>query len=835
MSAVPQALDGIRVLELATGIQGPYAGKLFADLGADVIKAEPPGGDPARRRGPFPDDAPDPEQSALFLHLNTNKRGIVVDPSTPAGRDRVLRLAATADLVIESESPGTLERWGLGFGALRAANPRIVLASITPFGQDGPYAHYKGEEIVYYAMGGPMSSTGLAEREPVKLGGDIISYQCGNLAAAAALAALTAVELHGDAIHVDCSNFESQQGSIVRRLAFLTGASYNGAVPRREGTQRLTPAPMGIYPCADGYVQIITIPTWVPRMLATLKDPTLDELYGKPTWLFDPEVPDATDAVLYPWLLERTRAEAMAEAEANQWPLTAVHTTADVVADEHFTARGFLVDADHPAAGRLRQPGAPFRMDDGWALRRPAPLLGEHDAEVDTELATPAERPVPVAAVGRARLPLEGVRVLDLSVVWAGPYCTMILGDLGAEVLRIDNPYLFPSSTKGFMPRVSREMVEALGPIVGAFPDADPGERPWNRHAMFNCHARNKRIATLDLRQDSGREAFLRLVEVSDVLVENNAARVLDKLGLGWDVLRARNPRFICVRMAPMGLSGPYRDHVGFGAHFEALSGLTAIRGYADADPTSTTSVFHMDPASGATGAFAVMAALRRRERTGTGTLIEFAQSENLVQHIGELLVDAARTGRDHPPPGNRHRTRAPQGCYRCAGDDAWAVLSVGDDEEWAGLRRAMGEPAWAADDRFATAAGRLQHHDELDDHLGAWTAALAPEEVFHRCQAEGVPAGPVLDELAALADPHLAARGFFRENVGVDTGAHRYPGHLWHWTGPPLAWGPIPAMGDDNEYVWREVAGLTDAEYEALAADGHLATCYFGPDGNPV
>ena len=168
-------------------------------------------------------------------------------------------------------------------------------------------------------------------------------------------------------------------------------------------------------------------------------------------------------------------------------------------------------------------------------------------------------------------------------------------------------------------------------------------------------------------------------------------------------------------------------------------------------------------------------------------------------------------------------------------GDDAWAVVSVGDDEEWAGLRRAMGEPAWAADERFATAAGRREHHDEIDEGITGWTAGLGPGEVFHRCQAEGVPAGPVLNELEALADPHLAARGFFRENTGVDTGTHRYPGHLWHWDGPPLAWGPIPAMGEDNEYVWKQVAGLTDAEYDALGADGHLATCYFGPDGNPV
>lgn len=382
VNAIDQPLEGIRVLELSQGIAGPYCAKLLADFGAEVVKAEPPGGDVGRTLGPFPEDTPDPEQSALFLHCNTNKRGITLDPATPGGQDLVRRLVARADVVIESEAPGVLDGWGIGYDALRAINPSLVLTSITPFGQDGPYASYKGEEIVYYAMGGPMNSTGLQEREPVKLAGSIITYQCGNLAATATLAAVLVAEQSGEGVRIDVSNLESQESSIDRRLAFLTGYAYNGAFPHREGTQRLTPAPMGVYPCADGYVQIITIPAWVPRMLATLRDEELDRLYGDPMWLFNPDVPEGTDAVLYPWLLERTRNEAMLAAQEHAWPVTAVNSPADVVTDAHFTERGFLVDVDHPAAGRIRQPGAPFRMQDGWKLRRPAPLLGQHNDDV---------------------------------------------------------------------------------------------------------------------------------------------------------------------------------------------------------------------------------------------------------------------------------------------------------------------------------------------------------------------------------------------------------------------------------------------------------------------
>lgn len=436
------------------------------------------------------------------------------------------------------------------------------------------------------------------------------------------------------------------------------------------------------------------------------------------------------------------------------------------------------------------------------------------------------------------RLPLEGIRVLDLTVVWAGPYTTMLLGDLGAEVIRVENPWVFPSSTRGVTPRPTKEQVEELSVhLFGLFPNRDPGERPFNRQAIFTCHGRNKRSMTLDLRKGSGREVFLQLIERSDVLVENNAARVLDGLGIGWEVLKERNDRLIALRMPPVGLTGPYRDHLGFGVHFESLVGLTAIRGYADADLTTTTSAFHMDAASGAAGAFAIMLALRRLRRTGKGALIELAQSENMMQHIGEMYIEAAATGRNHAPNGNRSATRAPQGVYQCAGDDRWVAISVGSDDEWAGLRRAMGpDAAWATDDRFNTIAGRIAHHDEIDDRIAQWTASLDDDDVFRRCQAERVPAGPVLDEADAYGDPHLRARRFFSELDSPDTGIHEYPAHAFRWSGPPMAWDrPSPALGADNDYVYREVLGVDDARYRELDSEGHIARDYLGPDGTPL
>ena len=425
------------------------------------------------------------------------------------------------------------------------------------------------------------------------------------------------------------------------------------------------------------------------------------------------------------------------------------------------------------------------------------------------------------------------MRVLDLTVVWAGPAVTMHLADLGAEVIRVDNPFVFPTATRGGTPRPPKDLVPELGPLA-SYPDMDPGARPWNRHGMFAAHARNKLSCTLDIRTDLGREAFFRLVERSDVFVENNSVGVIDKLGIGSEEMHARNPRLVVLRMPPMGLVGTYSAWLGFGAHFEALCGMSALRGYPDEDPDTITPVFHMDPASGTAGALAVLLALRRREASGRGELVELPQSENMLQHVGEYLVDAARTGRRHGSPGNRHASRAPQGCYRCAGEDRWAVISVGTDDEWLGLVAAMGRPPWADDERFATGDGRQRHHDDIDAGISAWTSGLSPREVFEAGQAHGVPCGPVHDEADLLADPHLAARRFFRPQGSADLGTWQFPGHPWRWDGPAMRFGPINRLGADNEYVLRDVAGLDDAAYQALVDAGQISLDYLAPDGTP-
>jgi len=264
------------------------------------------------------------------------------------------------------------------------------------------------------------------------------------------------------------------------------------------------------------------------------------------------------------------------------------------------------------------------------------------------------------------KLPLEGIRVLDFTVVWAGPFAAMLLADYGAEVIRVESLRYFPSVTRGLMPHPDQAIIRTMPGYGAAYPDRDPGARPWNRHPMFNPHARNKLGMTVDLSRAKGRELFAQLVSISDVLIENHSARFMENLGLTYEVLSRRKPDLIMVSMPAFGMSGPYKYYQGFGINVESICGLTWLRAYPDADLTDTSSTLHMDAVSGAGAGFAIMAALLYRRRTGKGQFIDFAQAENLMQSIGETLMDYTMNGRVQTSLGNRHPMMAPHGCYPC-------------------------------------------------------------------------------------------------------------------------------------------------------------------------
>ncbi|MCC6238314.1 MAG: CoA transferase [Dehalococcoidia bacterium] len=385
-----QALEGIRVVDLSTLIAGPSCTKLLADFGADVIKVEPPAGDPARAIPPFAKDEPGLERSLLFLHLNTNKRSVTIDPHTEQGASLLRQLIATADVVVESGDPGELEALGLGYEELAADHPSLVYASITPWGQTGPYAAMgvRASEITLQAMGGPMNATGSPEREPLKLGGYTAQLQAGSVAAYGIAAAMLRAEAIGEGDHLDVSIYETQAGTRDRRTSSLTSYFYQGTVSQRQlGGVALA---SGVRPAADGHFNLIATGAGRLKQFVDMigrpdlmDDPRLD----LPAVMMPPEFVEEVAVAYLVWAIDKPKREVVAEAQRRTLLSGAVNTPADLLDDPHYRERGTWEVVDHPSTGPVEYPGRPFIMSQ--TPRQPArraPLLGEHNVEVLGEL-----------------------------------------------------------------------------------------------------------------------------------------------------------------------------------------------------------------------------------------------------------------------------------------------------------------------------------------------------------------------------------------------------------------------------------------------------------------
>jgi len=384
-----QALSDIKVLDFSHFIAGPYCTKLLADYGAEVIKVERPDtGDGARRLGPFPGDEPNGEKSGIFLHLNTNKRGVTLNLKTAAAREIAFQLVKDSDIVVESFRPGTMAALGLDYATLKEINPRLVMTSVSNFGQTGPYRDYKGSEIIFYGMGGEMYSTGLEDREPVKLGGTVGLYQAGTIAAVATMGALFGAREDDVGQQVDVSIFETQISSQDRRTSALVGYQYTGEISPRLPLAT-SGYPFGIYPCQDGYFEWFGGLVYFPRVVTMLGNPEFlkDPRWHTPEAQTDPELVEEFNAYFLGWCLEHTKMELWELGQSNRVISAPVNTVEDVLNDPEFNKRGAFALMNHPEAGEVRIPGRPFIMGETpWDLRRPAPTLGQHNEEVLTGL-----------------------------------------------------------------------------------------------------------------------------------------------------------------------------------------------------------------------------------------------------------------------------------------------------------------------------------------------------------------------------------------------------------------------------------------------------------------
>lgn len=807
-SSVRRALAGLRVLELADET-GWYCGKLLADLGAEVLKMEPPGGETARTLPPVRRAAHDPSlASAAFVAMNTNKGSVVCDLATEAGRDRVAALAADADAIVETLAPGTLDALGLGYDRLRAANPRLVWTSITSFGQSGPYRDFAGGDLVASALGGALHVTGDGDDPPVRLAGNQAGITASLSAAAATLIALRHAARTGRGQRVDVSLLEAVVSAT--HICGIGKWRDDGIVPRRNGTGLFASVPSGTYPCRDGLVYLMVnrprhwqaLATWIAEV--TGSDTVRDPIFEGPS---SRRIPyrDLVDTYVADLTSRFTVAEVYHEGQRRHLAFTPVSTAPEVAADPHLAARDFFANVTQADGTTARMAGAPYRLaETPWSITRPAP---EVDADRNVDAARD-QRPVPgprgmADASGRGAL--AGLRVLELTVAMAGPWIGRFMAACGAEVIRVES--------RGH-PDVVRLYVPPRDPARGTDPQGSPWFTDWNA---------GKRFVALDLAKPAAVHLCRRLAARSDVVIENNTAGVVDKLGLGWDALRADKPDLVMLGTSGYGDRGPHRGYVTWGPNIEALSGLGTLSGFPER-PCTITQYAYPDVLSALHGLVAVLAALAHRDRTGNGQYINVAQLEATIAAIGDVMLDVAPDTGAPLRAGNRSPTAAPHGCYPCRGDDRWCAIAVADDAAWDRFRAAIGRPAWTDDRRFADRALRVANADVLDPLVAAWTRERDAEDVMRTLQVAGVAAG-VVQTVADLArDPQLAARRFF-EIVPHVTRASVVA------TGVPLGLTETPtltglagqAIGQDHAYVFGELLGLDAATVAELTAAGAI------------
>jgi len=784
---VTPALAGLRVVEMAGDIAGPYCAKLLADLGAEVTKIERPSGDPMREWGPFPGGVPDPNRSGLFEYLNAGKYGTTVDLEADASA--ASRLIADAHVLVEALGPGMLDRLGLGVRVLEALRPGLVVVRISDFGHRGPLRDRVATPLTVQAASGWINTRD-PDRPPVQAGARISEYVAGGYGALGALTALRTLSSNTThLVEVDVSVLESLLSTLPYPMLMAEKMRSLGM----PATTRSAPM-MGIVRAADGWIGIncLTGQHWLDAC-AMLGLPEYGE-HQIAIMLGGPERAEFYEKA-QPWLAERTVAEIVELGQAMRIPVSPVNDGATVVDCPQYRDREFFVGA----AGddwSFRRPGAAFRLSRTPVLPpRPAPRLG---AEAAAEAPARSSDWRAGGAGAEPAQPFAGITVLDLSTFWAGAYLTCYLGAFGADVVKVES--------------IQRPDGHRYS---GAW--AYEGDRWYERSAMWQGTNLNKRDITLDLTSDRGRDLIRRLVRDADVLVENFSPRVIEQFGLDYESLVELKPDVILVRMPGFGLEGPWRDYVGWALNFEQTSGMAAITGYAEGPPCNLQGP--ADPIVGVHAGVALLAALEHRRRTGEGQLIEVAQIEVAACVAAEPIIEYSMNAVARPREGNRRRGHV-QGVHPTAADNAWVALSVRDDSDWAHMVEAIGRPDLLGDPRFASAAQRLRAHDELDTVVGDWTRTHTAAEVVNILGARHVPAELVLTADRMYNIPQLDARGYYEEVEHPLTGPHRYPG--WPFTMAP---GPTrhhrsapPTLGQHNEDVLRDL-GLTDDELAELRA----------------
>ncbi|MCP5027763.1 MAG: CoA transferase [Actinomycetia bacterium] len=790
------AVQGTRVLDLSENITGAYAGRLLASAGAAVMVGEPSAGSGLRDAPPFV-DTPHGRRSAQWEYLSALKQRRVIDEA--GGADWV-GIAGEFDAVLLS-TDGSAASIAAQARELRRAHPGLVVAAVTPFGLTGPYSTWRAGPLELWAVGGHLALNGEADREPIPGGGPWDSYLVGATAAIATQGALLRARSAAGGSLVDVGAMEALASAHQWSLTMYT---HNGVVKRRAGNRHAEMHhPLNLYECSDGWVCVAaaTFQQWEGLCVAMDRVELLaDDGLISAADRYDRA--DEVDEQITAWTRAHTSAEVVEACQANFCPAGPVRELTDVLADEQLAARHYWMPAPELGAGVV-MPGVPYRLSPGPQLAA-APVVG------------------PIGADRFA--PLAGVRVVELTISWAGPLAGRFLADLGADVVKVEHP-----TSRGVAVTTPDPDAEPepwawgeLPPATvrnGMYPDAEPGVEWWNRMSVWNKMNRSKRSLCLDIKAPGGREVFEKLVASADIVLNNYSPRGVRSLGIDPETLRAIKPDMVTVSMSGFGAVGPGSEAVSWGPILDAASGLAATTGYADSGPYKQ-GLAYPDPVGGTHGASAALAAWWEHERTGRAVHVDLSQLETLLAIAGDQIIETAATG--HPPirRGARSATYAPAGVYRCAGDDRWLALTVYDQSDWSRLVALMTDldrPQWVE------TGARHSGHDEIDRIITRWTSAHEAHDAMEILQSSGLAATIVATNQDLVEDPQLAARGFM---VTVDhhaCGPRLYPGSPFLVDGEPLPIRPVYPLGGDNDRVLEEL-GYTPDGRAALAATDTIA-----------
>ncbi|HEY2919475.1 MAG TPA: CoA transferase [Candidatus Binatia bacterium] len=786
------ALSGLRVLDL-TGRMGGYCGVLLANLGAEVILIEPPGGDPMRREGPFKNNHSDREQSLSFAAYHTNKRGVVLDLENDKGRASFRELVRHADALIEDQPAGHLDRLGLGYQALQSLNPALVMTSITGFGQSGPYRDFKAPNIVAFAMGGLMNLCGQPGRAPL-MGPCDVAYHLGSVHAAfGTLMALFNRRATDRGDHVDVSLQDVLVADPFLRI--ITRYSVTGEVPERTGHSQSTTV-AETYECKDGYARIFVNQAdhW-NRFV---------EWLGRPPELLDPKYENAQNRFPLRETIDRLVEARTLNYEAKKFfdefqslrlAAAPINSPSAFLADEQTQHRNFVTTVEHSGLGRHDFPGDPYRLSESpWRVERGAPLLGENQEQIHQELARPSAW-LSESIRSDTSLPrgmaFEGVRVISFPTGIVGPALAGLFAEHGAEVISIEAGRVAPS------PQHGQKFQTALD---------------------FESNRDRKRIV-IDMKHPDGVALAKKLVAKSDVVVENFSARVMASWGLDYPRMKEIRPDIIMASLQAFGQTGPRRGYVSFGPILMAYSGMAYLWRDPEVErPGAGCQTAFPDYVAPSYAAVAILAALHYRARTGKGQHIDISQAETAASMIGPAYLEYLITGREPQPQGNFSALAAPHGCYRCKGDDRWCVIAVQTQEEWIRFCEVAGHREWLTDHRFSEPSARIKYRQELDYWIEKWTAKYTPHQVMVMLQREGIAAAVVQTAEDLYRDPHLRERGFAREvhhpQVGWVTRAGPSVRLTEHGFTPR---GFTRTAGEDNEAVLRNLLGMSSAEISDL------------------